>query len=195
ASHAAVEACSSHPALSSRGALGRKCVRDGVERRLTLKSDAWPVGKREVASIQLRVVRKPAEGAEYAGARFRPTKSEPGCDGERHLIAAVREQGAARPAMALEHSDRACVLHDAVSLRRIDLDHIVALRLQAAEAHQVFYILRRKKIFASRKGRRIAACDFRKQGKIERIARLFEPAQPEWRQRLRVGECLVAAEF
>src|SRR5262249_17019600 len=161
----------------------------------TQKPGPGPGERRGVPSTHPGVARNPAEGAEYAGVRFRPTKSEPGCDGERHLIAAVREQGAARPAMALEHGDRACVLHDAVSLRRIDLDHIVALRLQAAEAHQVFYIWRRKKIFASRKGRRIAACDFRKQGKIERIARLFEPAQPEWRQRLRVGECLVAAEF
>src|SRR5262245_48194952 len=127
-------------------------MHDGVERRLALKSNAWPVGKREVASLQLRVVRKPAEGAEYAGVRFCPAKSKPGCYRERHLIAAVREQGAARPAMALEHGDRACVLHDAVSLRRIDLDYIVALRLQAAEAHPVLYILIGQRLFACHSG-------------------------------------------
>src|SRR5262249_48852175 len=177
---AALETLLISPGFILAGALGRKRKHDGIERRLTLKSDAWPVGKREVASIQFRVVRKPAEGAEYAGVRSRPAKSEPGCDGESHLIAAVREQGAARPAAALEHGDRACILHDAVSLRRIDLDHIVALRMQAAEAHEIFHVLHRKEIFAGRQRRRIAGGNFREQCKIERIARLFEPAQPEW---------------
>ena len=113
-------------------------MHDGIECRLTLKSDAWPVRERDVAPLQPRVVRKPTEGAEYAGVRFRPAKSKPGGDGERHLIAAVREQGAARPAVPLEHGKGACVLHDAVGLRRIDLDHIVARRIQAAETHEVF---------------------------------------------------------
>ena len=151
-------------------------MHDGIECRLTLKSDAWPVRERDVAPLQPRVVRKPTEGAEYAGVRFRPAKSKPGGDGERHLIAAVREQGAARPAVPLEHGKGACVLHDAVGLRRIDLDHIIALGMQAAKAHEVFHVLRRKKIFAGREGRRITGGDLREQGKIERIARLFEPA-------------------
>src|SRR6266568_6341112 len=114
----------SDPASPRGERLGRKCMHDGIECRLTLKSDAWPVRERDVAPLQPCVVRKPTEGAEYAGVRFRPAKSKPGGDGERHLIAAVREQGAAGPAVPLEHGKRACVLHDAVGLRWIDLDHI-----------------------------------------------------------------------
>ena len=166
-----------------------------VERRLPLESDAGPFRQREIAAVQLGVIGKAAEGAEYAGIGFRAAEPETGGNGERHLIAAVRKQCAARPAVALEHRDGAGVLHDAVSLRRVDLDNVVALRTQPAEAHQVFHVLRRKQIFAGRQRRRIARRDLREQGKIEWVARLLEPAQPQGSKRIGIGERLRASEF
>ncbi len=50
--------------------------------------------------------------------------------------------------MLRQHVERAGILHDAVGLRRVDLDHVMTLRLQPAKAHQIFDILRRKQILA-----------------------------------------------
>ena len=97
--------------------------------------------------------------------------------------------------MALDHRDGACVLHDAVGLRRIDLDDVVAVRTQPAKTNEIFHVLRRKKIFSGRERGIIRVGDLREQGKIERIAWLLEPAQPERRERLGVCEGFLAAEL
>jgi hypothetical protein len=72
------------------------------------------------------VVGKAAEGAEHAGIGFRAAEPDAAGARQRHLVAAVRELEAARPAMAWEHRERARILHDAVGLRRIDLNHVPA---------------------------------------------------------------------
>ena len=71
----------------------------------------------------------------------------------------------------------------------------MALRLKAAKAHQIFNVLRREQILAGRERRLIGRGDLGEQRKIERIARLLEPAQPERRQPARIGQRIVAAEF
>src|SRR5262245_59384984 len=157
----------------------RKRAHDRVERRLTLEADARPIGQREISALQFGVIGETAEGAEYAGIGFRAAETETAGDGERHLIAAVGEQRTARPAVTLGHLDGASVLHDAVGLGRIDLDDVVAIRTKPAKTNEIFHVLRRKKIFAGRERRIIIAGNLREQGKIERIAWLFEPAQPE----------------
>jgi hypothetical protein len=81
-----------------------------------------------MAAFHARVVGEPPESAEHARIGFRAPEAEAPGDCERHLIAAVGEQCAARPALALEHLDGAPVLHDAIGLRRIDLDHVIAFR-------------------------------------------------------------------
>src|SRR5690349_15213373 len=140
-------------------ASGGERAHDGVERRLPLEPDAGPFRQRETTTVQLGIIGKAAERAEYARIGFRASQPETGGDGERHLITAVRKQCATRPAVALEHRDGAGILHDAIGLWRVDLDDVLALRTQSAEAHQVFNVLRRKQIFAGRERRRIARRD------------------------------------
>src|SRR5215467_7065907 len=123
------EAKSVAPFLFSRRPLSRrKRAHDGIERGLTLEADARPVGQWEIAALQLGVIGKTAEGAEYAGIGFRAAETETAGNRQRHLIAAVGKQCTARPAVSLDHRDGACILHDAVGLRRIDLDDVVAVR-------------------------------------------------------------------
>ena len=137
---------------------------------------------------------KPAERAEHARIGFGPAEAEAAGNVQRHLVAAVREQRRALPAVALQHRDCAGELHDAVGLRRIDLDD-VAVGAQAAEAHQVLDVRRREQVLAGRERRRIGGGDLGGERIVERIARLLEPREPEGRQRLGIGERLVAAEF
>jgi hypothetical protein len=174
---------------------GRKLAHDAIERRLALEADTGPAAQRQVAAVELGVIGKAAERTEHAGIGFGPAQPEAARDGERHLVAAMGKQRAARPAMAFEHVDRAGVLHDAVGVRRVDLDDVVAIRAQAAEADEIFHVLRREQVLAGRERGVVAAGDLREQRKIERIARLLEPAQLERRQRPRIGERLVAQEF
>src|SRR5256714_14150466 len=114
--------------LSGWTASGGEPAHDGVERRLPLESDAGPFRQREIAAVQLGVIGKAAEGAEYAGIGFRAAEPETSGNGERHLIAAVRKQCAARPAVALEHCDGAGVLHDAIGLWRVGPGVVVSPR-------------------------------------------------------------------
>src|SRR5919201_6800630 len=117
-------------------ASGGERAHDGVERRLPLEPGAGPFPKGEITAVQLGIIGKAAERAEYARIRFRASQPETGGDGERHLITAVRKQCAARPAVALEHRDGTGVLHDAIGLWRGDLGDVVKPRTQTAQAHQ-----------------------------------------------------------
>ena len=86
------------------------------------------------------------------------------------------------------------ILADAVGLRRIDLDDI-AVRPHPAEAHEVLHVLRRIQVLAGRERGVVMRGDLGQEREVERIARLLEPAQPERRQRLGVGERLGAVEL
>ena len=108
------------------------------------------VGQLEIAVLQPRVVGEAREGAEHAGIGFRAAQAEAAGDVQRHLVAAVREQAGARPVVARQHVERAGVLHDAVGLRRIDLDDVAARGLQPAEPHQVLDVLGREQVLAGR---------------------------------------------
>ena len=141
------------------------------------------------------IVGEAAEIAEHAGIGFRAAEAEAGGDGQRHLVAAMREHATARPAVPRQHIERSRILRDAVGLRRVDLDDVVALGLEAAEAHQVFHVLRREQILAGRQRRRVDAGDLGEQREVERIARLLEPAQAERRQPARISKRVGAIEF
>ena len=67
--------------------------------------------------------------------------------------------------------------------------------LQAAEPHQILDVLRGEQILAGGQRRVIGVGDLGKQRKIQRIARLLEPAQPERREAARISQRLVTAEF
>src|SRR5215469_10129736 len=109
--------------------LSRQLAHDAIKPRLTFKADARTIGERKITVFKLRIVGEAAEIAEHAGIGLSPTKTEAAGDRQRHLVAAVREQEAARPLMAGERLERAGILHDAIGLRRIDLNDVVALRL------------------------------------------------------------------
>src|SRR3972149_340442 len=102
----------------------RQLAHDAVKRGLALEADAGAVGQRDGAALDAGIVGKAAEIAEHAGIGFRTAEAEAGGDGERHLVAAMREQRAALPALARQHVDRVGILADAIGLRRIDLDDI-----------------------------------------------------------------------
>ena len=106
---------------------------------MALEADTGPAGKRNRAALNLGIVGKPAEIAKYAGIGLRSAEAETGRDRERHLVATMREQRRAAPAVPGEHFNRGGVLSDALGLRRVDLDH-VAPGAKAAETDQVFDI-------------------------------------------------------
>src|SRR5262245_19381679 len=154
---------------------------------LTLKADAGAVGQGDHAALDAGIVRKAAEVAEHAGIRLCAAKAEACGDRKRHLVAAVRKHRAARPAVIRQHIQRLCVLADAVSLRRIDLDDVAAVA-KAAEAHQVFHIPRRIEVFSGRKRRLVIFCELGEQREIERVAWFLEPPQIERRERPGVAQ-------
>src|SRR3954451_2207093 len=86
---------------------GRQRTHDAIERRLPLEADAGAGGQRDGAVLDLGVVGEAAEGTEHAGIGFRAAEAKAAGDGKRHLIAAMREQRCAAPALLLEHGYRA----------------------------------------------------------------------------------------
>ena len=88
----------------------------------------------------------------------------------------MRKVTRARPLEFLQPRERVRVLGDAVGLWRIDLDHVAPCGFEVAEAHQVFDVLRREQVLAGRERVRIGLRDFGKGRKIQRVARLLEPA-------------------
>src|SRR3982751_2692444 len=70
---------------------------DRIQRVLALEADAGALREREIAIVEHRVVGEAAEGGEHTRIGLRPAKTEAGRDGERHLVAAVREQRLSAP--------------------------------------------------------------------------------------------------
>src|SRR5215470_13294767 len=158
---------------------GAELSHDAVEPGLALEADAGPFRQPQIAVLNSGVVGKAAEIPEHARIRLGAAKPEAARDRQRHLVAAMWKQCSARPAMALQHRHRLGILHDAIGLRRIDLDHIAALGLEAAEAHQILDVLRRIEVLAGRQRRHVDARDLGEQSEVERIAGLLKPAQLE----------------
>src|SRR5579862_5927748 len=172
-----------------------KLTHDAIEPRLAFEADAGTVIQRQIAVLKYGVVGEAAEIAEHAGIGFRAAQTEAGSDRERHLVAAMRKQQTARPLVARQHLDRARILYDAVSLRRIDLNDVLTRRAQAAEAYEIFHVLSGEQILAGGERRVVGAGDLGEQREVERVARLLEPAEPKRFESSRVGQRLIAAEF
>src|SRR4029079_19450210 len=132
---------------------------------------------------------------EHTGIGFGAAEAKARRNRQRHLIAAMRKHAGTRPTMLRQHLKRAGILYNAVRLRRIDLDDVVALGSQAAEADKVLDVLGRKQVLAGREWRPINGGNFRKQRKVEWITRLLKPAQAEWLKPARIGERGSAVEF
>ena len=76
-------------------------------------------------------------------------------DVERELVAAVRHAAPGRPAVGLQHVDRAQILDQAVGQRRVELQD-VAIRPQPAVAYQVARVMHRKEVLTGRDRWRVA---------------------------------------
>src|SRR5664279_360113 len=85
----------------------RQVPHDLVKPRLALEADAGAVGERDEAVLDARIVGETAEVTKYAGIGFRAAQPETGGNRQRHLIAAVRKHGSARPAVVRQHLERA----------------------------------------------------------------------------------------
>ncbi len=77
---------------------GRQVAHEGVEFRLRLEADAGAVGQAHPAILYPCVVGVAREGAEDPRIGLAATEAEPADAGQRHLIAAVREDLRAREA-------------------------------------------------------------------------------------------------
>src|SRR5215468_9324328 len=126
-----------YPLFGIMSQLGRKLAHDAVERRLPLEADAGPVGEPQITVFDLGVVGEAAEIAEHTGIGLGAAEPEAAGDRQRHLVAAVRKQARAWPAVAVEHRHGVRISHDTVGLWRVDLDHVAARGLEPAEAHEV----------------------------------------------------------
>src|SRR5262249_4602002 len=157
------------------GASGRELAHDAVKRRLPLEADAGPVGEPQTAVLEHGIVGEAAELPEYTGIGFGAAEAEAAGDRGRRRVAAMRNQARARPAAAIEHRHGLRVLHDAVGLRRVDLDDVAARGLEPAEAHEVLYVLGREQVLAGGKRRRVDAGDLREQRKSQGVARALPP--------------------
>ena len=127
--------CRRVPLLSSYASSSRRRISANMAGR-ELHADAGLLGQPHIAIDDRDVVGEAAVGLEHAGIAFRAAELQAGRDVERQLVAAVRDQAAARPAVASAASRKRRYSREAVGQRRVDL-HPVAVGAQAAVAQQV----------------------------------------------------------
>ena len=108
-------------------------------------------------------------------------------------MAAVRDAAARRPAVLLQHLERAQVLDQAVAQRAVELQP-VAVRAHAAVADEVARVLHREQVLAGRHRILVVVAQRGLQLEVQRIARLLVPEQVVLRQRLGVGDRGVEVE-
>ena len=130
---------------------------------------------------------KPPIGLEQVGIALVAAEAEAGRDVERHLVAAVRDAARRRPAVLLEHVERAQIFDQAVGQRAVELQP-VAVRPHAAVAQQVARVLMREQVLAGRHRARIELGERGLQRVVERIAGLLVPEQRIVAQHLGVGD-------
>src|SRR6185369_14831188 len=88
-----------------------------VEIGFSLEPDARQVRHGDVAVLDTHAVREAAIGLEQVGIAFIAAKAEAGRDIERHLVAAVGNAAAWRPAVGLQHRQRALIFAQAIGQR------------------------------------------------------------------------------
>ena len=108
----------------------------------------------DVAVLDAHAVGETAIGLEQIGIALIAAEAEAGGDVERHLVAAMRDAAARRPAMGLQHRQRALIFAEPVGQRAVELQP-VAIRPHAAVADQVARILVAEQVLAGRHRRRI----------------------------------------
>ena len=149
---------------------------DRMQARLCLDADARDVGQRDVAINDGRVVGKAAERLEHVRVGLVAAESEAGGNVERHLVAAVRDAAARRPAVVLEHLQRPQIFDQAVRQGAIELQP-VAVAAHPAVPDQVARVLHREQVLAGRHRRRVVLRESRLQRVVERVTGLLVPEE------------------
>ncbi len=145
---------------------------------LALEADAWRVGHRHAAVDNRAIVGEAAERREDLRIGFVAAALQADGDVERELVAAMRHAAARRPAVGLQHLDRAQILDQAVGEGRVELQDI-AVGPEPAVTDQVPRILHREEILAGCEWRRVLRREGSMRQIVEGIERLFVPAQAD----------------
>src|SRR5262245_55448624 len=85
-----------------------------IEIRLPLEADTRQIGHGDVAVLDADAIGEAAIGLEQVGIALVAAEPETGRDVERHLVAAMRDAAAWRPAVGLQDLQRALVFAKAV---------------------------------------------------------------------------------
>jgi len=113
-------------------------------------------------------------------------QAQAGGDVQRHLVAAVRDAAARRPAVLLQHVQGAQVFDQAVGQGAVELQP-VAVRTHAAVADQVARVLHGEQVLAGGHGLAVVAAQHRLQLEVQRRrlprTRTGRTATAPWRRR------------
>src|SRR5712692_4522091 len=155
--------------------------------RLLLEPDPGRVVHPYPAALDANAVRKSAEGLEQVGIGLVSAQPEPRGDIERHLVPAVRDAAAGRPAVPANGVEGAQVFDQSVAQGAVELQP-VAIGAHSAITEQVARVLRREEVLAGRQRPLVLARQLRLQVVVERIARFLVPEEAVARERTRVGK-------
>src|SRR5689334_20033594 len=165
----------------------RKRLHFRVEIRLALEADARQLRHDDVAVVHADAVGEAAIGLEQVRIAFIAAEAETGRDVERHLVAAMRDAAARRPAMRMQDFERALIFAEAIGQRAIELQP-VAVRAHAAIADEIARVLMAEQVFAGRHRRGIELRERGLERVVEGIAGLLVPEQRIVPQHLGVGD-------
>src|SRR3569623_394010 len=112
-----------------------------VEIGFALKPDAGQRRQGDVAVLHPYAVGEATKGLKQVGIGFIAAQAESGCDVERHLMSAMRNTTRRRPAIRLQHLERAEKFDKAVTQCAIELQPVDVLA-HAAVADEVAGIRR-----------------------------------------------------
>src|SRR6266481_3830848 len=159
----------------------------GAQVGFSLEPDARQIRHDDVTVLDANTVGVTAIGLEQIWIAFIAAEAETGRDIQRHLMSAMRNTPARRPAAGLQHAKRALILAQPIRQRAIELQP-VAVGPHPAVANEVARILMAEQVFA---GRHRSGIEFRQRRlelEIERIAGLLVPEQRIFAQHLGVGD-------
>ncbi len=111
-------------------------AREFVELGLFFKADSGGVGYPDVAIFDGEFVGETAEGLKYAGIGFISAEVKSGGDIERHLVAAVGNDAARRPAVSFKNVEGTQVFDKTVGKGAVELEEI-RVGVHAAVAEKI----------------------------------------------------------
>jgi RNA polymerase sigma factor RpoD-like protein len=142
---------------------------------------------RQIEAKALRKLKHPSRSDKLRSFTDIAPQTQAGGNGQRHLVAAVGNTAARRPAMVPEHVQGTQVLDQAVTQRAVELQP-VPVRPHATVADQVARILHREQVLARCQGARVGLGQTGLQFVVERVSRFLIPEQRVLRQGLAIRQ-------